>query len=484
VAVRLDKSGRQSSDLKNLAGMTRIVGMVHTPDNDIVLVGRVVEGQPHVGLDDLVIAMRARLVHDQWPTVSIDPTEQTALTGLQKVVFAGGIEGTQFGKDFLDSDIFLKKYSLDLSQTIQQVKSYRDLCKEDIEARIEAAGRRIRRVKWEQASSSQPYVEQAKGREAKQAQSYQTRFWFTPMQPYRFVAREGVFCIKELFLTVREEAIGKEGIGKNTQPDPENPDFGKAAESFARQFSDHLTRVAEVQPSIKRLKILYDLVAVAEGIRSLRKRPDLSHFLKEYQTKPVKTRPDYDYIQVVGIVDRDDGAKHLINISGGVRFEAELKWLNDGDVTPLRDIVIKTRPDPSALTWRLPIDSWKMPNAQDLEPQLVNPRTGDKHSESANTGCMIFTQSVRLSAPMEGGMIPQASFSGFLSPKATVLAPAAPKVDYVRDLGGVDMAIEVKDDSIIKGPSEKTEELRKKILKSRPGKESLIWSPKSKKETN
>ena len=133
-ANRLVKEGKADAPgLANLGGITRIVGMVFDRDTgDVILIGKVRSDMPPASLDDLVVALRSRLGKGQYPKVSIDMVEDTAKTGMQKVRFEGGIEETQFGGDFLDSDVVLKLYSLDLLQRVHGVEPYLKLYEADV----------------------------------------------------------------------------------------------------------------------------------------------------------------------------------------------------------------------------------------------------------------------------------------------------------------------------------------------------------------
>ena len=131
-AERRLKSGAAEPELSGLAGITRFVGVVHDRvRNDLLVVGQAVPGEAAVALDDMVVALRARLVHTTWPLVSIDRTPETAQTRRQKVRFEGGVENTKFGEDFLKADAFLKNLALGkMSAEIWGIRSYFDMAVE------------------------------------------------------------------------------------------------------------------------------------------------------------------------------------------------------------------------------------------------------------------------------------------------------------------------------------------------------------------
>jgi len=323
-AQRLSREGNSKNhELAKLGGMTRIVGMVHDRQGkDVILVGRKVDGQAEALLNDLVVALRARLLFDEWPLVSIDPTK----TGRQEVNFRGRIADTQFGMDFLNCDIILKKYSLELLTPVDAVQSYKTLCVNNIKNQIKAEGAEVVGVHWLSPDSAR----KLQGKSIQAEENLQTRFWFYPLEPTRFVAREGVFCIKELRLGVMSEL---DYANKN-----EPASLQSSGEAFAKQFTENFQSVTSTHPLLKRLKVLYDLVAVAEGIKNLQDRPDFTYLLKQYEMPAVLTPKEHDLIQLFALVERSDGIQHALQISGGIEFSTELKWLNYGDVTPLRDI--------------------------------------------------------------------------------------------------------------------------------------------------
>lgn len=463
-AQRLAQFDRKASqELVSLGGMTRIVGMVHDQKGgDIILVGRVVPDQPEACLDDLVVALRARILYDEWPMVSIDPTARTSETGQQQVNFGGGIAGTYFGKDFLDCDIILKKYSLELLPPIEAVPSYKSLCLDSIKKRIVAKGARVTQLQWLSPDSTKSLH----GQSIRAEESYQTRFWFFPLQPFRFVAMEGVFCIKELRLGVSAELEHANRNGTTAQVD-DSISLDRPGELFSSQFTEHFREMESAQPLLKRLKILYDMVAVAEGIKSLKDRPDFTYFLKEYSVLPVQTPKEYELIQMCALIERSDGLQHAVQISGGIKFKTELKWLNYGSVTPLRDIVLKTRPSADALLWTLPLEGWRMPNSEDLDLKKDTQISGRK------SGCSVFTQSFVLEPRGESPSDVGRKFYGFPPPPPPPPPPAAfatPDIEYAQSLGGVDIAPEPK------GERKDLGKIKKQILESRPSKDSLFWN--------
>lgn len=452
----------EDHSLHDLGGITRVIGMVYDRQGgDIILVGRAIKDLPKARFDDLVVALRTRLIYDKWPMVSIDPTEETIKTGLQKVNFGGSIEKTSFGNDFLNCDIILKNYSLELVPQIDSVPSYKYLCFNSIKSQIEKEGAQIISTRWLSADS----VKNLYGKNVKMGESYQTRFWFFPLEPFRFVAREEVFCIKELRLGVKLQLIHTNKNGSMNIDDESNTII-KSGRLFSIKFTDHFPEMTEAYPLLKRLKILYDFVAVAEGIRNIEHRPDLEFLLHKYKVPPVRTKDNHELVEIFAVVDRSDKLKHAIQISGGIQFRTELKWLNYGDVIPLKEIVIKSRPSPNTLIWTLPLESWNMPNSNDLETGKVSLKNSKLDSTiKDDIGFTITTQSCIVYEDDKIISDNTKRFQGFLPPP-----PPPPQ-----ELGGVD--IDIKPSFLEK----KLDTLKTRVIESRTSKDSLFWNIKKRK---
>ena len=66
----------RTGDLFELGGITQLAGfVVDDSTGDLIIVGKVFREDEPLTLDDLVIALRSRIVLDQWPLVSIDMNE-------------------------------------------------------------------------------------------------------------------------------------------------------------------------------------------------------------------------------------------------------------------------------------------------------------------------------------------------------------------------------------------------------------------------
>jgi len=441
-----------SAELVTLGGITRIAGMVYDREGgDIILVGLAYPGLPEATLDDLVVALRARLLYESWPCVSIDPVPETQTTALQTVHFDGHIEDTAFGRSFLDSDILLKKYSLQMVQPVPAVHSYNVLVEDDIRTAAEALGVKLLGVQWRAGGTGPELCAAERGRPVDSFESYQARFWFYVMDPFSYAAKGDVFGIKELRLELRSEcAFDGASAGLRT-----------AQQRFEREWTEHMKEMFEAYPELRRLKVLYDLTAVAEAVRGIDRQPYLQYFLDDYAVRKVVTPQTYKLEELYGLIRRSDGLHHLVRVSGGIDFRAEIKWLNDGDFTPLRDIVLKTRPSPDALTWSLPLEDWRVQNARDLDSSSLAPVPSTVDAARGRAGCSVVCQSYLIDPKASGsGEV----FTGFTLPSA-VLPP----------LKGVSMHMKLDNESFRSDGTEELERLRKELLEARPSPDSSDW---------
>jgi len=170
--ARIEQAGDEWRDKElevlRLAGMNRVAGFVYdTESKDLILVGQREGGRAPVSLDDLVVALRARLRYNQWPLVSIDPTPETERTQTQHVRFEGGIQETAFGRAMYDADYRLKQMCMRLEEPgIEGLKTYWDRGVEEVKTGADPGEREIN-----------------------------SRFWFYPTNPH-VVVRQGV-CVFE-----------------------------------------------------------------------------------------------------------------------------------------------------------------------------------------------------------------------------------------------------------------------------------------------
>jgi hypothetical protein len=345
IAEQQMATGQDSSaEVYELAGITRIAGMVYDSQRqDLILVGQSVPGEEALFLDDFVVALRSLLVHDEWPAVSIDRVPETQTTGKQAVRFQGQIAHTGFGKQLLEADEALKKLALGrLSAELFGVRSYFDLCLEDLSRN--GTG-----------------------------DSINTRFWFHAVQP-ALAARDDVFAIKQLKVGVCTQVMQATMNGTPVADPSKIRD--PLGETFADSLSANFSDVGTQFPQIARLKSLFDLVAVATGIEMMADRPDLDYWLKTYPVARVNTPISYPLLTRKEQTSSGE-TTFALQVDGGVQLRALLIRLQDGDVTALRDAVLKSRPNEHRLTWTVPINGWHIPGTPEVEHQPVDSMSGN-----------------------------------------------------------------------------------------------------------
>ena len=469
-----ERGNQASAALANLGGITRLVGMVHDDETgDIVLIGKAVEGRPPANLDDLVVALRSRLVTATWPLVSIDPTVETAKTGLQAVRFDGGIKDTGFGKDFLDCDIILKKCSLELSEPVADMLSYKNLCERNIRQRLRERGTPVLNSEWLASTRADTTIAGFLQRPIQTQDSFQSRFWFRPLAS-AITEREGIFIIRELCLGVaREVTVSSQGHAVDYSREDV---IDLAANDFSELFTEYFPRMASAYPGLQRQETLYAMVAAAEGIARLEGRPDLKHFLYDYKVSVVETETHYDLVELYGILGCSGGSDYLVKISGGIELRTLLTRLNEGDVGAMRHAVLGSRPSMSSLCWKVPLDGWHIPNHRYC---ANSSGTGNvaadlpSGAKEQKIGFSLHVEAFELAAGEDGDIPAAGVFVGFSSPPA-VLSPVDGSFrislyDRLPAKGGVHIAPQPS------GQKDDLSELRKRILERKQREDSLSW---------
>jgi hypothetical protein len=464
-------AGRAPADraLKTLGGITRVAGVVYDPAGDVILVGLAAPSLPTAEFDYLITALKSRFECDQFPLVSIDPVADTAKTGLQQVRFVGPLADTAYGRDFLACDVVLKRYALSLIKTVEPVPSYNRLLETDLRRAMERQHVRLLGVRWETgAEAAERFADAARQRGARvqQSLSSQARFWFFVKMPPRTdcepdQTRPEIFSIRELELCLRYEL------------DDGDPLMGQyAREEFSRRFGEHFAAVAQTHPILQRLKILYDLTAAADAIHTLDRNvatlPYVRRLLSHYAAAATSTNRHHPLEECFGLLQRSDGLPHGVRVCGGIEFVQDqiadrVENLGYGILTELRALVLGSRPAEDALSWRVPLEGWRMPNGVDLG--LPARRDWDQIPWRTNagrqSGASLRTESVVLAA--DSSDAGQPVFGGFSAP---VAAPP-PR--------GVSMRIDVTKDSFRDAPDGVLESSRESMRGVRPDDGSLSW---------
>ena len=348
---RIEEAGenwrQKEPDVTNLADINKVEGFVYDSNiGDLILVGEHEQGRATLTLDDLVVALRARFRYNEWPLVSIDPTPDTEKTQMQHVRFEGGIQGTAFGQAMFEADYRLKELSMNLAEPgISSFQTAWDRNLAEVEGVTVPGQRQIT-----------------------------SRFWFYPINPH-VVVREGVCVVRGLKVGVFTEVLSAKIDGK---PVEDIKAFKNAAnDAFASDVSQRFDELCQTQPSFNRLRGLQELVAVSKALEELEKRPDLSYWLEQYVLTGKQTQREVKVLR-----RKYEGKRHWFEVSGGVHLTAMAMRLNAGDVTALREAVLKVRPSSDKLWWSFVAAEW-----------LIPIRTGQTKPEDI---APLFTQAVFL----------------------------------------------------------------------------------------
>jgi hypothetical protein len=274
--------------------------------------GQVGEGDP-IRLDDLVVMMRTVLELGTWPLCSIDQTPETPYTGMQTVRYEG-IADTSLGADCFLADTTLKSLALgEITAEDANIPSYFDMLLNDI---------------------------QEDGHRA----SMSSRLWGYPMQP-SLIRRDNTFAIRDLTVGVQAEAV----VDPTSQMEPLRDEI---AEDFAQQLTQSYDLLSSEYPELGKMAVMFRLAALAYGMRSLHDSPDLRYWLDEYDVPLVMTETEYPVLRRTEMLDVDEETLTL-HVEGGIGMDGGTLRLEDGDLSVLREAVLRSRPDRGALTWRI-----------------------------------------------------------------------------------------------------------------------------------
>ncbi|MBI4602187.1 MAG: hypothetical protein HY721_09525 [Planctomycetes bacterium] len=330
-------AGAIPEPVQRLGGITQVLGLVHDAETgDIILVGRTGTGDPAPTLDDLVVALRARFLHDQWPLVSIEPTERTRESRRQAVRFAGGVEARRFGALLFAADLLLKRLALGLADHgLEGLESYYELC--------------VSALRRDPAS-----VDRDVG----------ARFWFVVPEdrPLPTLSVEaGAYVALDLPLAVRSEVFaGPRGAtAGGTASDKRAKD--SEADRFALAMTRRFPELGRRFPELDRLRTLFDMSALADAMKSLVPPGALDYWLRECPVATVPTPVDHELL-----VREDAGVR--LGVHGGMELRVILAKLSNGEASGFRDAVLKSRPGGAVLLWEVPLAGWACPRGAGSEP--------------------------------------------------------------------------------------------------------------------
>lgn len=458
-ASRRAQAGARGDEVWKLGGITRLFGAVIDPRGDVVLLGRRVAGLPAANLTDLAGALRARLVHGEWPELSIDPDEQTAVAGTLAVTTRGGIHGSSLHAVLQEADVFLKRYAMQQTGPIALLPSYAELMVAGAEQRVRAAGATVNAVRWLDAEAMRALTAEMHGRAVAALSTSHVQFWFAAKQPFACKAADGVFGITELQLCVQVKRLGS-----NVSVDEDG-----CASAFARAFTDNLDAAAERCAAVRRLKALYDMVAIAEGLRGMSTRPDLTWLLGECPVADAGASDRYPATDLCALLERSDGGREVVQLAGGVDLRTEIAWLNDGDLSPLRRLVLAHRPAPDSLCWEPPLQGWRMPNMGDVGGERGPAPNEPAPALADEPGSVVFAQHYTF-ATQNSATPGQASFHGFLDfPRPVAVAAPMPAP------GGVSMRMPVRARAFRLDRGGLLDRVGSQARRARPSGQALSW---------
>jgi tetratricopeptide (TPR) repeat protein len=324
--TRIEHAGQgwrtKEPQVLSLVGINQVEGFVYDKKSgDLILVGHHQDKRAPLTLDDLVVAMRARLRYHEWPLVSIDPLPNSEQTGIQHVRWEGHVENTDFGLTMFAADFRLKQIGMG----------------------IEQAGVDGVRTVWDQWLA-EPNEDQSNTR---------CRFWFYPVNP-ELIERDGVCVVRGLKVAVFTELLAKSVNGKPVVNPSEIKDVGAA--NFAQDVSVHFDEMCTTQWEFNRLRGLEELVGLSRALEDLYPKPNVSWWLEKYPLAKVDTPEQAELLRREG-----EQGRHRLIVSGGVHLTALAMKLRKGDVGALREAVLAMRPNDTSLSWSFLASQWIIP---------------------------------------------------------------------------------------------------------------------------
>jgi hypothetical protein len=264
----------------------------------------------------------------------------------------GGIANTRFGADLLSADIVLKKLALgELPTRVWGFDSYFDLSAQ----RVAAGGDDVR-----------------------------ARFWFYVPLDNILALRDDVMAIQNVRVKVRTEVLGVAATRSSSGASVRDP----AGAAFVAALNDHYADLRAAYPEVDRVKTLFDLVAIAQGLETVANAPGLDYWLAKYPVRAADTPDTYPLLRREVEVGTGRGVR-VMEVDGGIALRALVLRLKDGDVTALRDAVLKSRPDSHALVWAIPLDGWEIPGSESIEADVENSESPELNAIRKRLGTTI-----------------------------------------------------------------------------------------------
>ncbi len=316
------------SQIVSLCDLRHLLGAVRDGATDLVLVGSLLDrglASDVVGLDTLVAAMRAVIVKGVFPLVSIDRGPDTQHTGKQ-IVHLEGVSEDRFAKDLVLCDVILKKLALGVIPG--PMPSYFEAC-------VGAATR----GSWPGNIGS--------------------RLWFHAHEA-SLISRDDVVALRAIRVGVKTQVVSGGSAIRDEQ-----------ADRYSAELTARLDTLAAQLPDLARLSALFEAVAVAKGLERLAPSLDLSFWLRDYALPSIRVPHEVDLLRRSTQISTA-GGQRVLEIEGGIDTRLLAMRLASGDHTAFRDAVLRTRPSVDALSWSVPLDSWRFVGVTTSLPSVTS----------------------------------------------------------------------------------------------------------------
>lgn len=312
----------EQPELLYLGGINAIQGALYDErTEDVVVFGRAIDGRAPLTLDDLVVAMRARLYYRQWPLVSIDDPPEGWGKEVERlpVRWEGGIENTDFGDAMLAADYLLKQISLG----------------------IVPAGDVLVRIPWHRQ------VDEFERGEL--GPRHKSRLWFYPV-PGRKRVKERVVDFVAPRLHVYTEILQLYGEdNETTVSGTQIPEL----RDFTSDISSAFSALAAHHVPFNRLRGLMELVMLAELVGDVGGAPLLDWWIQSFPRAIVETDSHVKMLERSHRGLQGGG----VDVRGGVHLVALALRAAGGELEAIRDAILKCRPSDKVARWTCAIAS-------------------------------------------------------------------------------------------------------------------------------
>lgn len=362
-------------EVEGLAGIGWLEGFVVDPDNrDVILIGRPTPKWPALHLDDFVVNLRNVWRGEPHPYCSLDPRPEDLRKlsqlasgarvvnsldqihglfkqikeawGPQSVVVGGVPRNSRHAHVMVDADYHMKKVSQGLVE-LNGIRSCLEIVLEDARRQIDRTGR-------------PPMLGMS-----------MSRFWFhVGKGEPTYQESDGIVCLDRcsvVVLTEKQRSTADGTLYDSAEDDPH-------ANAFAQELSERFQEVATLVPQYADLENLFRLSAVLRAMHfrnaANQARLDLGFWLKHYRYNEERAMPP----SLSGLANSKEARGRLTQggllyeyvlfpmVCGGVSMEINLDKRRFGatqrdQMDKLCKLVIGSRPDPAALSWRLPSGS-------------------------------------------------------------------------------------------------------------------------------